>query len=61
VPGDRPDRFDKAVASGADAVLCDWRRYKGSTAKTVDCTPTFANAWTGSATKQPPPSLPSLG
>ena len=23
VPGDRPDRFDKAVASGADAVICD--------------------------------------
>jgi citrate lyase subunit beta/citryl-CoA lyase len=23
VPGDRPDRFDKAVASGADLVVCD--------------------------------------
>lgn len=23
VPGDRPDRFDKALASGADAVICD--------------------------------------
>src|SRR5665213_2024094 len=23
VPGDRPDRFEKAVASGADAVICD--------------------------------------
>ena len=23
VPGDRPDRFDKAVASGADAVILD--------------------------------------
>ncbi len=24
VPGDRPDRFDKAVASGADVVVIDW-------------------------------------
>jgi citrate lyase beta subunit len=23
VPGDRPERFDKAVAAGADAVICD--------------------------------------
>ncbi|MCY4163454.1 MAG: CoA ester lyase [bacterium] len=23
VPGDRPDRFDKALASGADAIICD--------------------------------------
>ncbi|MCY3618480.1 MAG: CoA ester lyase [Acidimicrobiaceae bacterium] len=23
VPGDRPERFDKALASGADAVICD--------------------------------------
>lgn len=24
VPGDRPDRFDKAVATGADVVILDW-------------------------------------
>ena len=23
VPGDRPDRFDRALASGADAIICD--------------------------------------
>ncbi len=23
VPGDRPDRFDKALASGSDAIICD--------------------------------------
>ena len=23
VPGDRPDRFDKALKSGADAIICD--------------------------------------
>ena len=23
VPGDTPERFDKALASGADAVICD--------------------------------------
>jgi citrate lyase subunit beta/citryl-CoA lyase len=25
VPGHRPDRFDKALATGADEVILDWR------------------------------------
>ena len=33
VPGDRPDRFDKALASGADAVICDLEDAVAETAK----------------------------
>jgi citrate lyase subunit beta / citryl-CoA lyase len=34
VPGDRPDRFDKAIASGADAVILDLEDAVGLSAKT---------------------------
>ena len=33
VPGDRPDRFDKALASGADAIICDLEDAVAETAK----------------------------
>jgi citrate lyase subunit beta/citryl-CoA lyase len=35
VPGDRPDRFDKAVASGADAVILDLEDAVASDAKSA--------------------------
>ena len=35
VPGDRPDRFDKALESGADAVICDLEDAVAETAKTT--------------------------
>ena len=34
VPGDRPDRFDKALGSGADAIICDLEDAVAETAKT---------------------------
>ena len=33
VPGDTPERFDKALASGADAVICDLEDAVAETAK----------------------------
>ncbi len=33
VPGDRPDRFDKALGSGADAIICDLEDAVAETAK----------------------------
>ena len=35
VPGDRPDRFDKALASGADAIICDLEDAVAETAKST--------------------------
>ena len=35
VPGDRPDRFDKALKSGADAVICDLEDAVAEAAKTT--------------------------
>ena len=35
VPGDTPERFDKALASGADAVICDLEDAVAEAAKTA--------------------------
>lgn len=43
VPGDRPERFDKAVASGADMVICDLE--DSVTADAKDAARTAVAAW----------------
>ena len=43
VPGDRPERFDKAVGSGADIVICDLEDAVGADAK--DAARANVRAW----------------
>src|SRR5690242_4554778 len=45
VPGDRPDRFDKALSSGADAVILDLEDAVAATGK--DAARAAIDAWLG--------------
>lgn len=51
VPGDRPERFDKAAASGADALILDLEDAVAAPAKVAAraAVRAFLDAWTGSS------------
>jgi citrate lyase subunit beta/citryl-CoA lyase len=65
VPGDRPDRYVKAVASGADVVIIDLEdavapaaKYQARVAAVRALAPTAGAPWFGSTPSTPTPTTP---